>query len=445
MDWLRDAIDPLFEARAGAHLKDPWAARDAYIDVLLDPSPARLDAFFAAHQRTPLDAAARIETRRLLELARHRLLMYTSCGWFFDEISALEPVQILRYASIALQYLGDLGGGRLEPEFVRRLEAAPSNIPTIRDGGEVYRRLIRPTAVDLRRVIAHYAITGLFDEHPSEARIYAYRVARLDESREASDDTALRIARVRVSALATGETREMMYALAHYGRHDFSCGIRAWEDVTTYDALRADLLRRWAQGSVADVVRGMDEHFPGEPFTLAHLFLDERRRVLTSLIHAVLDRHEETYRRIWEENRKLVHDLRQVDVPIPEALRLVARHVLERQARDELERLDVLDAIPERVFGIAAEAKTLGVELDLGPVRFAMRRAVQRALEGVAAAPTAERVAAAMALIRGARSLALPYGHWATQNQFFELWGAHPEARAVLEPLAAALGFELPA
>src|SRR5881396_2701892 len=113
-------------------------------------------------------------------------------------------------------------------------------------------------------------------------------------------------------------------------------------------------------------------------------YILQRRRVLTSLIHAVLDRHEETYRRIWEENRKLVHDLRQVDVPIPEALRLVARHVLERQARDELERLDVLDAIPERVFGIAAEAKTLGVELDLAPLRFTMHRAVRRALERVA-------------------------------------------------------------
>src|SRR5439155_1486221 len=200
LDWLRDQIDPFFEARAGAHLKDPWAARDTYIEVVLDPSPARLDAFFAAHQRTPLDAAARVEIRRLLELARHRLLMYTSCGWFFDEIS------------------------------------------------------------------------GLFDDHPAEARIYTYRVARLDESREASDDTALRIARVRVSALATGETREMMYALVHYGSHDFACGTRAWEDEATYDALRADLLRRWAQGSVADVVRGMDEHFPGEPFALAHLF-----------------------------------------------------------------------------------------------------------------------------------------------------------------------------
>ena len=132
-------------------------------------------------------------------------------------------------------------------------------------------------------------------------------------------------------------------------------------------------------------------------------------------------------------------------MPIPEALRLVARHVLERQARDELAHLEALDAIPERVFGIAAEAKTLGVELDLGPARLAMHRAVRRALAGVADAPTPERVAGAIALIQGARSLALPYGHWATQNQFFELWGTHPEAHPVLQPLAATLGFDLPA
>jgi len=445
LDWLRDQLDPFFEARAGAYLKDPWAARDAYINVILDPDPERLDTFFAAHQRTPLDPVARVETRRLLELQRHRLLMYTSCGWFFDEISGLEPVQILRYAAMALQYLADLGGGRLEPEFVRRLEAAPSNVPELREGGEVYRKLVSPTAVELRRVIAHYAITGLFDEHPADARIYAYRVERLDEARHASDSTALRIAHVRVRAEATGETRETMYALVHYGGHDFTCGIRAWEDPATYDAMKADLLRRSRELGVADVVRGMDEYFPGEPFSLAHLFLDERRRVLASVIRAVLDRYEETYRRIWEENRKLVHYLRQVDVPIPEPFRLVARHVLEQQAYDELEHLDALTAIPERVLEIVAEAKTLGVELDLLPARFAMHRAVRRALDAVAEAPTAERVAAAVALIQGARALGLRYGHWATQNRFFELWGAHPEARVGLHPLAVALGFELPA
>jgi len=445
LDWLRDQIDPFFEARASAFLKDPWAARDAYIAVILDPSPERLDAFFGAHQRAPLDPAARAETRRLLEMQRHRLLMYTSCGWFFDEISALEPVQILRYAAIAVQYLGDLGGGRLEPEFVRRLEAAPSNIPALRDGGEVYRQLIRPTAVDLRRVIAHYAITGLVDEHPADARIYAYRVTRLDESRQTSDGTALRIAHVRVSALATGETREMMYALVHYGGHDFSCGIRAWEDQATYDAMKADLRRRYGELSVADMVRGMDEYFPGEPFTLAHLFLEERRRVLDSVIRAALDKPEETYRHIWEENRKLVHYLLQVDVPVPEALRLVGRHVLEQQACDELERTAELAAIPERVFEIAAEAKALDLTLDLTRPRAAARRAVERTLDAVAEAPTAPHVAAATTLIEGANRLGLHYGLWAAQNRFFELWGAHPEARTTLRPLAASLGFELPA
>src|SRR4029453_18154629 len=106
--------------------------------------------------------------RRLLELERNRLLMYTSCGWFFDEISAIEPVQILRYAAMALQYMNDLGGGRLEDEFVRWRAAAPSNVPEMRDGAEVYRRLIRPTAVNLSRVVTHYAITGLLDEYPAD-------------------------------------------------------------------------------------------------------------------------------------------------------------------------------------------------------------------------------------------------------------------------------------
>src|SRR5881296_4022337 len=101
-----------------------------------------------------------------------------------------------------------------------------------------------------------------------------------------------------------------------------SSDLRAWEDQATYDAMKADLLRRYGELSVADMVRGMDEYFPGEPLTLAHLFLEERRRVLDSVIRAALDKPEETYRHIWAENRKLVHYLLQVDVPVPDALRL---------------------------------------------------------------------------------------------------------------------------
>jgi len=443
LDWLRDQIDPLFEGRASAHLKDPWAARDEFATVLLDRSPGRLEAFFATHARGQLEPAARVEARRLLELERNRLLMYTSCGWFFDEISAIEPAQILRYAAMALQYLNDLGGGRLEDEFVRRLAAAPSNVPAMRDGAEVYRRLIRPTSVNLSRVATHYAITGLLAEYPADARVYAYRVERLDEARETADGTTLGVAHVRVSAETTGESREMVYALAHFGGHDFSCGVRTWDDQATYDALKTDLLARCARQSVADLVRGLDEYFPGGLSSLGHLFLDERRRVLANVIRATLERHEETYRKIWEENRKLVHYLRDADAPIPEALAIIARHVLEQQVSLELLSVPDLTTIPDRVVAIADEAKALGVTLDLIPQRFVVQSAVARVLELVAESPSRERVAQASALIDGARRLGIRYGHWATQNRFFQIWSERPEARGDLLPLAQALGFSL--
>ena len=127
LDWLRDQIDAFYEARASAFLKNPWEARDAYIEVVVDRSPDGLATWLA---RTGGPARRRRAGRGppLLEMQRHRLLMYTSCGWFFDDISALEPVQILQYAAMALQYLRDLGGGQLEEDFVPRLAAAPSNV-----------------------------------------------------------------------------------------------------------------------------------------------------------------------------------------------------------------------------------------------------------------------------------------------------------------------------
>jgi alpha-amylase/alpha-mannosidase (GH57 family) len=446
LDWLRDEIDAFYETRGAIWFKDPWEARDDYIDVILDRSPERLDAFFGRHQRLALDPTARLEACRLLELQRNRLLMYTSCGWFFDELSSIEPVQILRYAAMALQYLADLGGPRLEEEFVRRLAAAPTNVPAYPDGGVVWNRLIRPAVVDLRRVIAHYAISGLVDERPDDADVYAYRVQRVDEAREAYGGTSLRVGHVRVSSTVTGEVRDATYAVLHFGGHDFSCGVRAWEAPTAYEAMKVDLLRRYARYTLADMVRGMDEWFPGEGFSLTDLFLDERRRVLASVTRAMLDKYEETYRRIWDENRKLVHYLRQADAPIPEALALVARHVLSQEVLAELTHFESArgtGTLPDRLFDLAGEAAAVRLTLDLAEGKPTATRMVARGLDRVAEAPSAEHVGEALALIEGANRLGLRYGLWATQNRFFEIWNRHRDAHARLQPLGVALGFRL--
>jgi len=446
LDWLRDEIDAFYESRAATWLKDPWLARDEYVEVVLDGSREGLDTVFARHQRLALDAAARLEVRRLLEMQRNRLLMYTSCGWFFDELSSIEPVQILRYAAMAVQYLADLGGPRLEEPLVRRLAEAPTNIPAFRDGGVVWNRLIRPAMVDLRRVVAHYAIIGLLEPWPDDAAVHAYGVQRVDEAGEAFGGTAFRVGHVRVSSTVTGEVRDAMYAVLHFGGHDFACGVRARGDGDLYRRIKTDLLQRYSRSTVADVVRGMDEWFPGGGFSLTDLFLDERRHVLASATRATLLKHEETYHQIWEENRKLVHYLRQADAPIPEALALVARHVLEEDILAELTKVEARGdrgALPERMFELAGEATALGLTLNLDAGKPVAVRLVRRALGAVAESPTPARVADALALIECADRLGLRYGRWAAQNLFFETWARHAGAHALLAPLGDALGFHL--
>jgi alpha-amylase/alpha-mannosidase (GH57 family) len=441
LDWLRDTVDSLYDARAGQLFKDAWDARDDYVSVVLARSPERQAKFLDRHARVPLDETSRVEALRLLELQRNRMLMYTSCGWFFDELSGLEPVQVLRYAALVTQYARELGGGMLEEELVRRLKAAPTNIAAMPDGADVYRRLVTPAVVDLRRVVAHYAMSSVLERYPETTRIYAYQVTRRDEAVEAFQGTALRAGDVRVTAEVTGETRDLTYAVLHFGGHDFSCGVRAREDAETYRRMKTDLHARYGERSMVDMVRGMDRYFSGETYDLRHLFLEGRRRLIADVTRAALEHHEESFRRVWEETRRLVRYLRDVDAPIPDALALAGRHVMEDEARRELDRTPSLGAIPPRVFELWDEARALGFTLDLVPGRRALRTAVAAALTNVADSPSDERVAAALALIDGAGRLGVDFDRWAAQNRLFALWRAMPAARALLTPLTDALGF----
>ena len=143
LDWLRDRLIPLYETTAAELFRDPWQARDTYIKVInSDHAPDTIADFFEQQQTHPLNKEEQIDALRLLEMQRHCLLMYTSCGWFFDEISRPEGVQILRYASRAIQLAGELKGVHYQQEFIRKLAKAPSNVEAFRDGGDIYRQLV---------------------------------------------------------------------------------------------------------------------------------------------------------------------------------------------------------------------------------------------------------------------------------------------------------------
>jgi alpha-amylase/alpha-mannosidase (GH57 family) len=150
LDWLRDELASRYDEAARAYFPDPWAARDGFIDVVLDRSPESVAAFLHRHTGGPPPVGQdRLRALKLLELQRQAMLMYTSCGWFFSDLAGIETVQVLRYAGRAVHLAEQLFGEPLEPELLRRLEGARSNDPAAGSGRDIYERLVRPSAVDL--------------------------------------------------------------------------------------------------------------------------------------------------------------------------------------------------------------------------------------------------------------------------------------------------------
>ncbi len=147
LDELRDEIAPLYEQAAGELFESPWEARDDAIAIVLDPSPASADAFLARHCRGEAPAGERrAQALRLLEMQRHAMFMYTSCGWFFDDLAGIEAVQVLRYAGRAAQLADQLFGSQCERALLRRLAWARSNDPAAGTGRDLYEARVRPAA-----------------------------------------------------------------------------------------------------------------------------------------------------------------------------------------------------------------------------------------------------------------------------------------------------------
>ena len=178
-DWLRDAVAPAFESRAARLFADPWRARDDAVALLAD-GPA--ESFFARHARRPLGRAERGEAIRLLDLQRNALRMYTSCGWFFDDVAGLEARQVILYAARAVELAEELFDEPFEASFLERLREARGSDADLPDAAAVYERYVGPPGLrhppyrdarDPGRAMSR-AITGLAESlegDPDDARL----------------------------------------------------------------------------------------------------------------------------------------------------------------------------------------------------------------------------------------------------------------------------------
>jgi alpha-amylase/alpha-mannosidase (GH57 family) len=427
LDWLRDTVTPLTETAAQGLLRDVWEARNAYISVILAAktrdAAETTERFFADHSVRPLTATERSLVLKLMEMQRHTQLMYTSCGWFFDDISGIETVQIMAYAARALRLAAEIFGlnsAQLEWQFVERLRQAKCNSPQWSDGGDVYRKLVKPQEVGLEQVGAHYAISSVFTSYPEDATVFCYNVRRLDYENVKSGRARLAIGRCRITSNLTEEMEEVSFAALHFGDHNVTAAVERStpQDLSAFDDLKKKCSAAVTQANLPEVVRLIDSFFGGSPYSLASLFKDDQRRILRVILNATLSEVEESLVKIYEEHASLLHFLNVSGLPKPPALTMAAGFAINAGLRRALED-EPIDL--SRVRSLISLAKSDGVVLETHALRYLTDQHMKRAMVKLHAKPLEDsELDHALTLARTLRELPFELNLWQAQNIWYD-------------------------
>jgi alpha-amylase/alpha-mannosidase (GH57 family) len=438
LNWLRDQLAPQYEEKGRELFCDPWRARDKYIEVILRRCPKSIDAFFAAECPGPLSDCERIAALKLLEMQRHALLMFTSCGWFFDELSGIETVQVIQYGGRALQLSQQVFGDGIESQFLDKLAQARSNLPARADGKVIFEDFVKPAMVDLETVGAHYAISSLFQSYPSESTVYCFAVDRTDYRQLSAGKMRLALGRAIVRSKIVLDSEHVTFGVLHLGDHNISGGVREFQGDAAYEKLCSEIADVFERGNLPEILRVVDRDFGSGSFTLRLLFRDEQRRILRLILNQALEEAETSYRQLFEHYAPMMRFMADLHIPPPRRFQIAAEFTLNSLLRRELEA-ETLDL--DRVHALLEESKRTGISLDAQTLEFSMRGATERLAEKWFDQPDdRERLQALSNAAALAPAFPFPIDLSKTQNLFFKvlqkIYPGHAKRSAESDPAA---------
>jgi len=419
LNWLRDKVAILYERDAEEIFNDPWAARDEYIDVINDRSEQSIARFFATHLITDLNPAEQTRALKLLEMQRHAMLMFTSCGWFFSELSGIETLQVIEYAGRVIQLAHELFDVAIRPAFLKRMENAKSNIEAFGTGRDLYEKWVPSPPIGLQRVGAHYAINSLFKTYSTPSRIYAYEVEDLARHLYEAGEIHLRVGHCRITSEVTKESGEFVYAALHLGGHNVTGGIRPYIDARDLDDLVAQSEVFFERAETPALIRLLDRIFDGTSFSLRSLFRDEQHQVMQTILGNAIQEAEAAYQQVYRRRAPLLRFLADLDIPQPHALRSAAEIVLNRKVKQAFE---APDPNPTRLKSLLAEIKTAHIALEKESLAFAANERLLALANQLAKTPESLDTLVVFARIATmARELPFEVNFWEAQNICYKI------------------------
>jgi alpha-amylase/alpha-mannosidase (GH57 family) len=418
LDWLRDQLAPEFEQKARDYLKNPWAARNDYISVILDRSEENVAAFMQRNASRELNEQEQVTVIKLMEMQRHAMLMYTSCGWFFDEVSGLESVQVAQYAGRAMQIAQDVLQKNFEEGFLNLFQNAKSNIPEHCDGRCIYDKFVKPAMVDWDSVAAHYGVTSIFHNHEKQSRIFLYEYEDIEHEMLSAGRSKLSMGTVKLRFDVTRETAVRSYAVLYLGEHNLSGAVGTFPNPEAYKQMCAELKEAFERADYPETIRLMDRHFGRSTYSLKSLFKDDQRRILDEILRSTREDLESRFRSIAERYTPLMKFLRDMRVPLPDGLEMASNFSLRMDIGQEFAK-ETPDA--ERLKALVQEAKDRNVNVWDEYLSYAVKTRLEALLERLAHEPGDPDFTEQVANVAGiVQTLPLDINWWRVQHTFWK-------------------------
>ncbi|MFH1621529.1 MAG: DUF3536 domain-containing protein [Candidatus Omnitrophota bacterium] len=427
MDWLRDKLVNVFQEHMGGLVNDPWQVRDDYIDVIWERKVEKIELFISKHAKKELSQEEKVKLLKLLEMQRHAMLMYTSCGWFFDDISGIETIQIIQYAARAIQLAQDVSGLALEKDYLKLLKKAPSNIPEIEDGAHVFSLHVKRATIEAVRVGVHYAVTALFKDYPDTAKIHAYTIVKQAFERQQVENQKLVFGQVFVRSDITLEEDSVCFVSLYSEDHDIIAGANKKSAFQSWDNIFQEIKDKFMQSDITEVMRLVDNYFSDHQYSLQYLFKDEQRQVLREIFKQSQDKIELSFRKIYEEYSSLLQAVESAHIPMPRYLAAVLDLVFDTDIRKALEA-DEPDF--NELNRLIKEFKRWSLQIDRNNLSFIASKQINKFMnqwaKNIDDLSLLEKIINFLKIIEG---LTLNVKIWRVQNVYFAIGKEHLHAK----------------
>lgn len=366
LDYLRDELIVIFEKDGKNYFKTPWEARNKYIDVILDRDELTIKKFQKENFVLNLSEEQKVKAMELLEMQRQAMLMYTSCGWFFSEISGIETTQIMKYAARAMQLAQNFSKKDLEKRFSEILSEAKSNFVEFGNGKDVFEKFVKPSIVTIKQIASLWAISSLYQDFGDEEDVYCYKIKKHSYKKVQKGTAQLVVGHIEIQSKITLQKSNVMFALVQYSGGDFHCAIKEFSDDSEYTNIQKELFRIFMLNPLTEIIRALDEYFGREYFTLKDIFIEERRKILQVMMQGKMNKFAQAYQEMYTEGKSSIYHMQSLGLSIPDEFKISAGYTLSKQFNDLIaDARGFLDNnIIQQAMDINFETKKIGIEID---------------------------------------------------------------------------------